>query len=75
MAFVVVCCVAVTSASRLPFLDLPEELLMDVNKAYGALSPWSFLTLACCLLLVSPHPIVNIIADQAADLFLYQNSL
>lgn len=54
------------SGSKLPFLDLPEEMFMDVNKAYGHACPWApFMARHLCN--ARPHPIVNIIADQVRN--------
>jgi hypothetical protein len=54
------------SGSKLPFLDLPEEMFMDVNKAYGHACSWApFMAGHLCN--ARPHPIVNIIADQVRN--------
>ena len=34
LVFFMVCCWRIGSGVQVPFLDLPEELLMDVNKAF-----------------------------------------
>ena len=58
----IMCFVACSAEKAAPFLDLPEELLMDVNKAYATLFMIDEDTSR--LMASRPHPIVNVIIDQ-----------